>query len=76
VASIREPALAIWQAMKCLSEIHARTDAHDVCQIIAEAEGILLGLMLTLIRRPDSSGSVKALANRNGDSVKPMVYTR
>ena len=62
MASIREPALAIWQATKCLAEIHARTEAPEVSKIIAEAEDILLSLMLTLIRRPDSSGSAAALA--------------
>jgi hypothetical protein len=64
VAFIREPALAVWQATKCLAEIHARTDAPDVSNIIAEAEIILLGLMLALIRRADNSGSPSALANR------------
>jgi len=38
MAFTREPALAIWQATKCLAEIHARTDAPDVSKIIAEAE--------------------------------------
>jgi hypothetical protein len=53
VAFIREPALAIWQATKCLAEIHARTEAPSVATIIAEAEMILLGLMLALIHRSD-----------------------
>jgi hypothetical protein len=61
VAFIREPALAIWQATKCLAEIHARTDAPEVSKIVAEAELILLGLMLALVRR-SVSGSAAALA--------------
>jgi hypothetical protein len=65
VAFIREPALAIWQATKCLAELQARTEAPDVCEIIADAEGVLLDLMLTLMRRPGSLGSVVALANGN-----------
>jgi hypothetical protein len=56
VAFIREPALAIWQATKCLAEIHARTEAPGVATIIAEAEMILIGLMLALIQRSDISG--------------------
>jgi len=67
VAFTREPALAIWQATKCLAEIHARTDAPDVSKIIAEAELILLGLMLALIRRSVISGSASVLANREGE---------
>ena len=67
MAFTREPALAIWQATKCLAEIHARTDAPDVSKIIAEAELILLGLMLALIRRSVISGSASVLANREGE---------
>jgi hypothetical protein len=66
VAFIREPALAIWQATKCLAEIHARTEAPDVSKIIAEAETILLGLMLALVRRSDISGSASALESGKG----------
>jgi hypothetical protein len=63
VAFIREPALAIWQATKCLAEIHARTEAPDISKIIAEAEIILFGLVLALVRRSEISGSSPALAN-------------
>jgi hypothetical protein len=77
VAFTREPALAIWQATKCLAEIHARTETPDVSAIIAEAEIILLGLMLALIRRPDVSGSAPALTKRRRMSnVKYPIYTR
>jgi hypothetical protein len=55
VAFIREPALAIWQATKCLAEIHARTQAPEISKIIAEAEIILIGLMLALVRRSDTA---------------------
>jgi hypothetical protein len=64
VAFIREPALAIWQATKCLAEVQARTDEPEVSKIIAEAELILLGLMLALVRRSVISGSTLALAKR------------
>ena len=61
MAFIREPALAIWQATKCLAEINARTDAPDeVSKIIAEAEIILIGLVLALVRRSEFSGSSAA----------------
>lgn len=52
MAYIREPALAIWQATKCLADLQARTAAPDVRKILAEAEEILLDVMLTLFRRP------------------------
>jgi hypothetical protein len=60
VAFTREPALAIWQATKCLAEIHARTDAPEVSTIIAEAETILLGLVMALVRRSEFSGPSSA----------------
>ena len=66
VAFIKEPALAIWQATKCLTELHARTEAPEVAKIIAEAELILLGLMLALVRRSVISGSTLALPKREG----------
>jgi hypothetical protein len=51
VAFSRDPALAIWQAMKPLAEVGARTDAPDVAKIITEAEIILFGLVRALSRR-------------------------
>jgi hypothetical protein len=68
VAFIREPALAVWQATKCLAEIHARTDAPDISKIIAEAEIILIGLVLALARRSEISRSTPALANGKASS--------
>ena len=62
VAVIRDPALAIWQAMKCLAEVHARTDAPHISNILAEAEIILFGLVLALVRPPKISGSIAPLA--------------
>ena len=70
VASIREPALAIWQATKCLAKIQARTEAPEVSRILAEAESTLLGLMLTLIRRTDNVGP---LAPGTLTSVRPVL---
>ena len=66
MAFIREPALAIWQATKCLAEIHARTQAPEISKIVAEAEVILLGLMLALIRRSDISGVGFGSTGRKG----------
>jgi hypothetical protein len=43
VAFSRDPALAIWQAMKPLAEVGARTDAPDIAKIVTEAEIILFG---------------------------------
>jgi hypothetical protein len=34
--------LAVWQAMKPLAEIGARTDTSDIAKIVTEAEIILL----------------------------------
>ena len=62
MAFIREPALAIWQATKCLAEIQARTDAPEISKVIAEAEVILFGLVLALVRRSEISGSPPTLA--------------
>jgi hypothetical protein len=56
VASTKDPALAIWQAMKPLAEVQARTDAPHIAKILAEAEVILFGLVLALIRRPEIAG--------------------
>jgi hypothetical protein len=58
VASTRDPALAIWQAMKPLAEVHARTDAPHIAKILAEAEVILFGLVLALIRHPEVAGPI------------------
>ena len=58
MASNRDPALAIWQAMKPLAEVHARTDAPHIAKILAEAEVILFGLVLALIRHPEMAGSI------------------
>jgi hypothetical protein len=58
VASNRDPALAIWQAMKPLAQVHARTDAPHIAKILAEAEVILFGLVLALIRYPEVAGPI------------------
>jgi hypothetical protein len=74
VALIREPALAIWQATKCLAEVQARTDAPDILKILAEAELILFGLVLALVRRPGFSESISARATEG--RVVPMSLIR
>jgi len=52
VAFSKDPVLALWQAMKSLAEVNARTDSADISKILAEAEMILFGLVLALIKRP------------------------
>jgi hypothetical protein len=37
-AYIRDPVLAIWQAMKHLTAVRTKTDAPDVSTIVTEAE--------------------------------------
>jgi len=53
VAFTKDPALAIWQAMQPLAAIHLRTDTPAIAKILAEAETILFGLILALVRRPN-----------------------
>jgi hypothetical protein len=53
VAFTKDPALAIWQAMQPLAAIHLRTDTPAIAKILAEAETILFGLILALVRRPE-----------------------
>ena len=60
MAFSRDPALAIWQAMKPLAEVGARTDAPDAAKIITEAEIILVGLVRALSRRLENSESTVA----------------
>ena len=62
MAFSKDPVLAIWQAMKHLSEVNAKTDAADISKILAEAETMLFGLILTLIKRPEIAESVLATA--------------
>jgi len=67
VAFSGDPVLAVWQAMKPLAEIGARTDAPDIAKIVTEAEIILFGLVRALSRRLENSEStaIKAI-RRNG----------
>ena len=60
MAFSRDPALVIWQAMKPLAEVGARTDAPDAAKIITEAEIILFGLVRALSRRLENSESTVA----------------
>ena len=57
----KDPVLAIWQAMKHLSEVNARTDAADISKGLAEAETMLFGLIQMLIK-PEIAESVLATA--------------
>jgi hypothetical protein len=73
VAFSKDPVLAIWQAMKHLSEVNARTDAADISKILAEAETMLFGLILTLIKQPEIAGSVLATTAGGESSVMGPV---
>ena len=67
VAFSGDPVLAVWQAMKPLAEIGARTDAPDIAKIVTEAEIILFGLVRDLSRRLENSESTAINAiRRNG----------
>ena len=59
MAFSRDPTLAIWQAMKPLAEVGARTDAPDILKIVTEAEIILFGLVRALSRRRENSESTQ-----------------
>ena len=65
----KDPVLAIWQAMKHLSEVNARTDAADISKMLAEAETMLFGLILTLIKRPKIAESILATTAGGQSSV-------
>jgi hypothetical protein len=73
VAFSKDPVLAIWQAMKHLAEVDARTDAADISKILAEAEMILFGLVLALIKRSEITGSFSATAVGEASSVASSV---
>jgi hypothetical protein len=59
--------------MKHLAEVDARTDEADISKILAEAETMLFGLILTLIKRPEIAGSVLATAAEGANSVPSSV---
>ena len=44
--------------MQPLAQVHARTDAPHIAKILAEAEVILFGLVLALIRHPEVAGPI------------------
>jgi hypothetical protein len=73
VAFSRDPALAIWQAMKPLAEVGARTDAPDIAKIVMEAEIILFGLVQALSRRLENSESTPAIAVRRNGPFQPLI---
>jgi hypothetical protein len=69
VAFSKDPVLALWQAMKRLDEVNARTDSADISKILAEAEMILFGLVLALIKRPGITESFPATAAEGANSL-------
>jgi hypothetical protein len=73
VAFSRDPALAIWQAMKPLAEVGARTDAPDVAKIITEAEIILFGLVRALSRRLENSEPTSAISVRRNGPLRSLI---
>jgi hypothetical protein len=73
VAFNRDPALAVWQAMKPLAEIGARTDASDIAKIVTEAEIILFGLVRALSRRQENSGSTPDIAVWRTEPIRSLI---
>ena len=69
----RDPALAIWQAMKPLAEDGARTDAPDIAKIVTEAEIILFGLVRALSRRRQSTDSTPDIAVWHVEPITPLT---
>jgi hypothetical protein len=75
VAFTKDPALAIWQAMQPLAAIHMRTDTPAIAKILAEAETILFGLVLALVRRPELAESTLASGStlKDGQKRSPSI---
>jgi hypothetical protein len=73
VAFSRDPVLAVWQAMKPLAEIGARTDASDIAKIVTEAEIILFGLVRALSRRLENSESTSVTAIRQNGPLRSLI---
>ena len=69
----RDPALAIWQAMKPLAEVGARTDAPDIAKIVTEAEIILFGLVRALSRRQQNTESTPDIAVWHVEQITPLT---
>ena len=73
MAFSRDPVLAVWQAMKPLAEIGARTDASDIAKIVTEAEIILFGLVRALSRRLENSKSTSVTAIRRNGPLRSLI---
>jgi hypothetical protein len=73
VAFSRDPALAIWQAMKPLAEVGARTDAPDIAKVVTEAEIILFGLVRALSRRRQNMVSTPDIAVWRTEPITPLT---
>ena len=73
MAVSRDPALAIWQAMKPLAEVSARTDAPEIAKIVTEAEIILFGLVRALSRRRLSTELTPDIAVWRVDPITPLI---
>ena len=69
----RDPALAIWQAMKPLAEVGARTDAPDIAKIVTEAEIILFGLVRALSRRRQNTELTPDIAVWHVEQITPLT---
>ena len=69
----RDPALAIWQAMKPLAEVGARTDAPDIAKIVTEAEIILFGLVRALSRRRQNTEATPDIAVWHVEQITPLT---
>ena len=60
VAFSKDPVLAIWQAMKPLADVQMRLDAPDISRMLAEADAVLFGIVLALVRRGENTGSISS----------------
>ena len=73
MAFTKDPALAIWQAMKPLAALHIRTDTPAIAKILTEAETILFGLILALVRRPEFAGLTRSMSQTARIATAPAM---
>ena len=55
MTSIKNPLLAVWEAMNLLEEVRLCSDAPEISKALAVAEIVLVGLVAALVRRIEST---------------------
>jgi hypothetical protein len=55
MTSIRDPLLAVWEAMNLLEEVRICSDTPEISKALAVAEIVLVGLVAALVRRIEST---------------------